>query len=229
MMNEIKAHSMSGLKSILFRIILVLLMIQILDNIIIFSTVHAIIQNPGIPKFRLISSVSQIIVFVLFIVSLKPSADELGVFWADIRKPAKIAYLVGGSAVLLLVISSYFIMNGIKNFALATNIHFGLTTPVFEEVIFRGYCWDQLRKNNFSNRATCIITSVIFGIFHLGYYFQIEYATRFHPEAPPMAQIMLTKILFGTVLGFMMGLIRWKSKKVFGPIIIHAILNIVGR
>lgn len=44
-----------------------------------------------------------------------------------------------------------------------------------------------------------------------------------------MAQIMLTKILFGTVLGFMMGLIRWKSKKVFGPIIIHAILNIVGR
>jgi membrane protease YdiL (CAAX protease family) len=104
-----------------------------------------------------------------------------------------------------------------------------LTTPVLEEVIFRGYCWDQLRKNNFSDRATWIITSVIFGFFHLGYYYQIGYATRFHPDAPPMADIMLTKILFSTVLGLMMGLIRWKSRKAFGPIIIHAILNIIGK
>jgi membrane protease YdiL (CAAX protease family) len=228
-MNEIKTNTISSLKSFLCGIILILLLIHLIDNVIIFLTIHAIIQNPSIPKFRLISSAGQIIVFILFMVSLKPSTEELGVFWTDIRKPAKIVYCVGGLAVLLLVISSYFVMVEIKYFALATNIYFGLTTPIFEEVIFRGYCWNKLRKNNFSNRATLIMTSVIFGIFHLGYYYQIEYATRFHPDAPPMANIMLTKVLFGTLLGFMMGLLRWKSKKVFGPIIIHAIFNIVGK
>jgi membrane protease YdiL (CAAX protease family) len=228
-MNEIKAHTHSGLKSFFCGIILVLLLIQLVDHIILFSTVHTIMPDPRIPQFRLIASASQILVFILFLIFLKPSAGELGLSWMDIRKPIKIAYITGGFTVLLLVVSSYFIMTDIKYFALATNIHFGLTTPVFEEVIFRGYCWDQLRKRDFSNRATWIITSALFGIFHLGYYYQIEYATRFHPDAPPMVKIMLTKVLFGVVLGFLMGWIRWRSKKVYGPIIIHAILNIVGK
>jgi len=206
-----------------------LLLIHLIDNGILFLTIQTLIQNPSIPKFRLISSVSQIIVFILFIVSLKPSTEELGVLWTDIRKPIKIAYVAGGSTVVLLVVSSYFIMTENKAFALATNIHFGLTTPIFEEVIFRGYCWDKLRKNNFSNLNTLVLTSVIFGMYHLGYYYQIEYATRFHPDAPSMALIMLTKVLFGTILGLIMGLIRWKSKKVFGPITLHAVLNIMGR
>jgi membrane protease YdiL (CAAX protease family) len=148
---------------------------------------------------------------------------------ADIKKSTKIVYLIAGLIVLLLVISSYFIMSEIKYFALITNIHFGITTPIFEEVIFRGYCWDKFRKENFSNFTTLIITSIFFGLFHLGYYYQIEYATKFHPDAPSMANIMFTKIIFGIVLGFIMGLIRWKSKKVFGPIIIHSILNILSR
>jgi membrane protease YdiL (CAAX protease family) len=228
-MNEIKPHSNSGLISFFCGIILLLLLIQLADNLILFSTVHTIMPHPRIPQFRLISSASQIIVFILFLVFLKPSAGELGLSWTDIRKPVKIRYIAGCLFVLLLVVSSYFIMADIKYFALATNIHFGLTTPVFEEVIFRGYCWNRLKKRNFSDLSAWIITSALFGLFHLGYYYQIEYATRFHPDAPPMVKIMLTKMLFGTVLGFLMGWIRWKSKKVYGSIILHAILNIIGK
>ncbi len=228
-MDKTESRSISGLKTVLGGIILILLLIHLAENGILFLAVRAFVQNPNIPKFRLVSAAVTIVVSILFLIVLKPAAGQLGLAWAGIPRRTKILYCAGGAFVLLLVFSSTFIMADIKYFALATNLNFGLTTPVFEETLFRGYCWDKLRTNRFSNLATLIVTSVIFGFFHLGYYYQIEYATRFHPDAPPMVHIMLTKVLFGTVLGFLMGWIRWKSKKVYGSIILHAILNIMGK
>jgi membrane protease YdiL (CAAX protease family) len=109
-----------------------------------------------------------------------------------------------------------------------TNINFGITTPILEELIFRGYFWAKFKEQGFSNTNTLIITSIFFGLNHLGYYYQISYATKFHPDAPSMVQIMLMKVVFTTVLGFVIGFIRWKSQKVYGSVIIHSILNIVG-
>lgn len=160
---------------------------------------------------------------------MKPSVQELGIYWPDIKKSTKILYITSGSWVLLLVVSSFFIMKDIRYFALATNIQFGITTPILEEIIFRGYGWHQFKKEKLGNISVLIITSICFGIFHLGYYYQIAYATQFHSDAPSMHSIMVTKVIFATVLGFIMGLIRWKSNKVFGPIIVHSLLNIVSR
>ncbi len=218
-MNETKMYSIFNLKSFFYRFILILILIHVINNILIFFSLEILFHNPRITQYRLIGAVSQIITFFIFIISLKPSTKELGIYWSDIKKSTKILYLIGGSLVLLLVISSYFIMRDIKYFALTTNIQFGLTTPILEEVIFRGYCWNKFREEKLSNFTTFIITSIFFGLFHLGYYYQISYSTQFHPDAPSMVKIMFTKLIFGTVLGFLMGLIRWKSKKVFGPII----------
>lgn len=228
-MNEKKVNSKFNVKSFFCKFIFILIMIQVINNLLIFFSLDMLFHNPRIPQYRLIGAVSQIITFFIFIISVKPSAKDLGIYWPDIKKSTKNLYVVGGSLVLLLVISSYFIMKDMKYFALATNIQFGITTPILEEVIFRGYGWHKFKEEKFSNFMTLIITSISFGLFHVGYYYQIAYATQFHPEAPPMVKIMLTKVIFGTVLGLLMGLIRWKSKKVFGPIIIHSILNIISR
>jgi len=227
-MNETKTYSILNLKSFFYRFILILLAIQLLDNILIFLSLNTIIHKPRIPQFRLICSICQILVFIIFIVCLKPSIKDLGLTWFDMKKSSKIIYLVGGLLVLSLVVSSYFIMSDRKYFALMTNIHFGLTTPIFEELIFRGYGWEKFRNENHSNLVTLMITSLTFALFHLGYYYQISYATQFHPDAPSMINIMFMKIIFAIVLGFIMGLIRWKTKRVFGPVIIHSILNIMG-
>lgn len=216
-------------KSFFYKFILILLGIQILDNIITFLLVNTFIHKPNIPQYRLICSISQVLVFALFIIFLKPSLKDLGLFWSDTAKPSKIIYLIGGILVLSLVVSSYFIMRDIRYFALMTNIHFGITTPIYEELIFRGYGWKKFRDENHSNLATLIITSLFFTLFHFGYYYQIRYSTQFHPDAPSMSSIMFAKIIHVTVLGLIMGLIRWKSKKVYGPVIIHAILNIIGK
>jgi membrane protease YdiL (CAAX protease family) len=227
-MSENKMSSLFNLRDFFYKFVLILLLVHLINNTIIFLTLNTFIQNPSIPKYRLVSSVAQIITLTLFFVFVKPSAEELGIYWPDIKKSTRYLYLFGELFVFLLVISSYFIMWDIRYFALMTNIHFGITTPILEELIFRGYSWNKFREQGFSNLKTLIITSLSFGLFHLGYYYQISYATQFHPDAPSMVKIMFTKIIFATVLGLFMGLIRWKSNKVYGPIIVHSILNIIG-
>ena len=54
---------------------------------------------------RQAGAVSDIITLFIFIIILKPSIRELGIYWSDIKKSTKILYLTGGSLVLLLVIS----------------------------------------------------------------------------------------------------------------------------
>jgi uncharacterized protein len=227
-MNEVKV-SLFNMRPFFYKFILILLLIHLINNAIIFFTINIIVQNPSIPKYRLICSISQIITLILFVVFIKPSPKELGIYWSDIKKSTKYLYMIGELIVLILVISSYFIMNDIKYYALMTNINFGITTPILEELIFRGYSWDKFREEGFNNFKTLIITSLFFGLFHLGYYYQISYATQFHPDAPSMVNIMFMKIIFATALGIIIGLVRWKSNKVYGPIIVHSMLNILSK
>ena len=227
-MSESKITSFFRPRAFLFKFLFILLLIHYVNNAIIFLTLNTLVHYPSIPKYRLICSISQIITLIFFVILTKPTAEELGIYWKDIKKRMKYLYVVGGLFVLLLIVSSYFIMWDIRYYALMTNINFGITTPILEELIFRGYSWAKFKEQGFSNSKTLIITSILFGLFHLGYYYQISYATQFHPDAPSMIKIMFTKVVFATLLGLIFGLIRWKSRKIYGSIIVHSILNIVG-
>ena len=113
-------------------------------------------------------------------------------------------------------------------FALVTNFHFGLTTPLFEELIFRGYWWERLNKKTNNEYKTLVLTSLFFGIFHFGYYFLIAYTAYLHNVNASFLSIMITKYITATTLGLILGLARLKSKDVSLPIIIHGIINIIG-
>jgi uncharacterized protein len=227
-MSEYRIASLFNQRTFYYKFVFILLLIHLINNSLIFITLYTFIQNPSIPKYRLISAICEIITFIAFIILIRPSAMELGVYWLDIKRSTRYLYFIGELFVLLLVISSYFIMRDIRYFALMTNIQFGITTPILEEMIFRGYAWSKFKEEGFSNFKTLIITSLFFGLFHLGYFYQISYAAKFHPDAPSMVALMSIKILFTAVLGLFLGLIRWRSKKVYGSIIVHSILNILS-
>lgn len=216
-------------KSFFYRFILILIAMQIVDNLIVYLSLQHLLDHPRIPQFRFLCSISQIIVFCGFIFYAKPSKEDLGISWSDLKKGTKALYLIGGGIILLLVGSSYFVMRDIKYFALITNFHFGIILPIAEELLFRGYGWAKFRSENKSSRVTLLLTTVLFTLYHFGYYNQIHYATQFHPNAPSVMHILAMKLRYVFVLGILMGAIRWKSKRVFGSIIIHSILNIVSK
>lgn len=210
------------------KYILILLLLQIVNNALIFLTTTFVFHNPGIPQFRLICAISQIVTLFFFIIITKPSLKELGIDWKDLNNKFKYLYIGSALFILLLVASSYFVMWDIRYYALMTNINFGIATPLLEELIFRGYSWSKFKEEGFNDVKILILTSLFFGLNHVGYYFQIAYTVQFHPEAPSMIKIIFTKVMFTTLLGFFLGFIRLKTKKTFGSIIIHGFLNIIG-
>lgn len=227
-MNQIAPGSSMTERSFLLRFILLLLFVQAVSNGLIFLFAEIVFQHPRIPQFRLIGAACDAFTFGLFLLLWKPSLRQLGLDGSDLAKRSRIAYAAVAGLILLMVISSYFIMRDIRMFALATNIQFGIVTPVFEESLFRGYGWSRFRENGWSSLRTLTLTSTLFGLFHLGYYPQIAYATGFHPGAPSMPQIMAAKVILATVLGLVLGFLRWKSRKLHGPILLHSFLNIIS-
>lgn len=210
------------------RFILLLLFVLALENGLVWAALRFLFHQPRIPQYRLIGAACQAAAFLAFLLLWKPSLRELGLDGSALTKRSRTAYAAGTGLILLMVISSYFIMRDIRLFALATNVQFGLVTPVVEETLFRGVGWNGFIREGRSPWKALAWTSFLFSLYHIGYWPQIAYATAFHPEAPPMIEIVAWKTAFAAVLGAGLGWLRWKTGSVFGPILLHSFLNIIS-
>lgn len=77
-----------------------------------------------------------------------------------------------------------------------------LVTVIFEEVIFRGFVYENTCKNE---KYKYIVSSILFGIWHLGYIDTVLYRTSiFNPNAD-ILKIMFWKVITGMILGFKFG------------------------
>src|ERR1035437_1333457 len=98
-----KITSLFNARAFLFKFLFILLLIHLVNNAIIFLTLKTIVHNPGIPEYRLICSIGQIITLILFVKFSKPTIEELGLYWQNIKTKMKYLYVFGGLFVLLLV------------------------------------------------------------------------------------------------------------------------------
>lgn len=107
---------------------------------------------------------------------------------------------------------------------LVLGIVFGLVTPAFEELLFRGYLWN-MAKNSIETKNSGIITwltiTLLFGLWHIGYLdvFLI------HPKEFGIMPLLMGKIIVGLVLGTIVGFIRLKTKKVYASFLFHGFWN----
>jgi uncharacterized protein len=204
-------------------------LVLLVENALIFIALRFLFHGPRIPQYRLIGAAAQIAAFAAFLLVFKPAPAGLGLDFRAARKRTKVVCGLAAGFILLLVFSSYFIMADAALFALATNIQFGLTTPVLEETVFRGYGWSRFRESGLGPWRTWALTSLLFGLYHFGYWPQVAYATSFHPGAPPMIRIMAVKAATGACMGAVFGLVRWKSGRLCGSVFLHSLLNIMSR
>lgn len=227
-MNKTAQGSSMDDRPFLLRFMLLLLFVQAVSNGLIYVFAEIVFHHPRIPQFRLIGAACGAFTFGLFLLIWKPSLRELGLDGSSLTKRSRTVYAAGAGLILLMVISSYFIMRDMRLFALATNIQFGLVTPIVEETLFRGVGWNGFIREGRNPWKALAWTTLLFGLYHIGYWPQIAYATAFHPEAPPMIEIVAWKTAFATVLGSGLGCLRWKTGSVFGPILLHSFLNIIS-
>lgn len=170
-----------------------------------------------------------IIIGILLLILFRPSKQCLGLDFSKTAKAAKVLYLLATVLLILLFVTSLILFTDNNPENIVMTIKGVLLYPIFEELLFRGYIWDKLRKNIIKEYRVYIIITLLFGLWHLGYWDIIYYNASHKFSVVNMNWIMLNKVLVGIGYGVVTGIVRLKTKNTYSSILLHSFLNVFGR
>ena len=103
-------------------------------------------------------------------------------------------------------------------------VYSSIVTPIFEELIFRGYIWNELNQIFTSEWKTYIITTILFALWHLGYISSIAFRVE-----DDLLNVMIWKVITGLCFGIVLGAVRLKTRNCYSTMLLHGVMNIFGR
>ena len=125
-------------------------------------------------------------------------------------------------SVVLFIASPSNYKGGIESILLL--VYSSIVTPIFEELIFRGYIWNELNQIFTSEWKTYIVTTIFFALWHLGYISSIAFRVEYD-----LLNVMIWKIVTGLCFGIVLGAVRLKTKNCYSTMILHGVMNLFGR
>jgi membrane protease YdiL (CAAX protease family) len=208
---------------LLGKIIIILLVIQLLRAFVMDGLWYVIKPGENIVLFQILNGISFLIVGVLLLAVFRPSLKDLSLSLEDVRKRTKIIYLAGMIALPIFIVLP--VALGAELDVILLSFIFGLIVPAFEELLFRGYLWNNMQnslKGEHSGLITWITITILFGLWHIGY---ID-VFLIHPREFALVPLLIGKIEVGLILGSIVGFIRLKTNKVYGSFLFHGFWNI---
>lgn len=156
---------------------------------------------------------------VFYVLIFKMRGVELSVF----PKKFGTGYIIATAVTVVLLAANP--MNYIGGAEEIMMLVFGsIVTPVFEELIFRGYIWNKLNKIFSKEWKTYIVSTVLFGLWHLGYISSIAFRVD-----TGLANAMMWKVIVGLCFGVVLGAVRLKTKNCYSTILLHGVMNLFGK
>jgi len=212
---------------LVLKIIVALIIIQIARAIIMDSLWFTFGSANNLTLFQLFNGISLIIVGSILLLWIKPSLKDLGLDWYDMSLKKRIFYLFGSLFLIVMAMTPYTLT--LDPEMLIIGVIFGIITPAFEEMLFRGYIWGKIEKSTSKihnyDVLTWLTVTLLFSIWHLGYLdvFLI------HPRGiGNLVLIMVSKLAIGIVLGLLVGYARLKTGKTYLSIILHGLWNVMA-
>ena len=95
---------------------------------------------------------------------------NLGVFSYMKSSESKGYYIVVTICILMLSIISSDIINNPSIENIINLIYYSMIIPIYEEIIFRSYIWENLKKDNKNEWKIYIITTILAALFQIGYF-----------------------------------------------------------
>jgi len=141
-------------------------------------------------------------------------------------KKFSLVYIVATVIVAVVFISTPFITQNLTVYSLVFLLYGAAVTPFYEEVIFRGFIWEAVRIK--SDKSAYIISTALFGIWHLGYIDTILWRTSLFFTDANIPEIMFWKVITGLIIGIILGGIRYKTKNTYSSMLLHCLINTVG-
>ena len=165
------------------------------------------------------SMCAMIIITILFIIFTKNQNISLSIFPKEFNTFYIVSTII--SSLLFILTPSNF-QGQIQPILLL--IYGSIITPIFEELIFRGYVWNKLNIVFDKECKVYIVTTVLFGLWHIGYISSISF--RVHEG---LITVIIWKVITGLCFGIILGGLRLKTKNTYLTILLHGVLNIFGK
>ncbi|MPM65489.1 hypothetical protein SDC9_112386 [bioreactor metagenome] len=134
-------------------------------------------------------------------------------------------YLIS-ALVLIIFLSTLFFINEPTILEQTSLIYGAVVTPLFEELLFRGYVWSELK--GFNHGLIIVINAVLFGLWHLGYVDTVIWRLNFFAVSGNLLQIMFFKMLTGMLIGLVLAGLRSRYQNVYIVFLFHCLINIIG-
>nr|WP_314459706.1 CPBP family intramembrane glutamic endopeptidase [uncultured Clostridium sp.] len=169
---------------------------------------------------RIVSLLAMVLLSSLILLSAKLKEVKLSVFPAHFGA----GYLVFTIVYAALLISTPILTRSTNFVAIILLIYSTVITPAFEELIFRGFVWNELNTQIKKEWITYLLSTLLFAVWHLGYIDTISFRVE-----SGLATVMIWKVITGLCFGIVLGALRFKTKNIYSTILLHGILNVFGR
>ena len=178
--------------------------------ILIYIVINSICLNFfGITDYR--TSIINILLSILFIIFI--IKNKLGNYYGLTTFPSPKKYLYFIPLILIISVNFWIVINIYTTpFEFIFYIIFLISVGFLEEIIFRGFLFKMMEKDNV--KTAIIVSSVTFGIGHIINLFNGA------DILPTLMQIM-----YATAAGYLFVTIFYKSKSLWPCIITHILVN----
>lgn len=133
------------------------------------------------------------------------------------------AYIIATAAFAALLASSPFLGGRQGAIAWVLPLAVGVITPIYEELLFRGYVWQRVEGMFRSRWATCAATALLFALWHLGYADSLALRAQ-----APLSIALMRKALVGLGFGAALGALRAFAGNCYATALAHGALNLLG-
>lgn len=208
------------LKKTIF-IILSLTLLQI-GRIVFKNLIFAFIDRTLLSDV-IVSMIYMILIICISILIIKKKKININIF----PEKFNIKYKVFTILVLLFFIVTPIITMNYELYNILSLVYNAIITVIFEEIIFRGFIFKEisLMKNELT---AYFISTILFGLWHLGYIDTIIWRTSLFSPEVNIANIMCWKFITGMIIGVVLGFFRYKNKNVYSSMLVHTFINTFG-
>lgn len=215
--NEINSQSQDQKKSVkpileIMKIVLVMIVMQV--GRLSFENVFSGFYEKTAFSQKMITMISMFIMTILLIVFAKLFKFRLSVF-PKVMTKKYIIFTIVPFIVFCIMPRNYY--GGWQTFA--TLLYVSIITPIYEELVFRGYIWNTFNRFIKKEVLTFVFTSVLFMVWHIGYMLPYILAGQWEP--------VISKMFVGLIYGLLYGAIRLKTKNCYSSVILHGIINML--
>lgn len=221
--NDNKDLNSNEVSYTMIKIIILLVTLQI-SRIIIKQLVF--LYLPYSKLNEMLISMFIMSLFIFFIISkAKKENLKLDVFSYIKSNESRNYYILVTVCILLLILTSPSFISKPSLESLTPLLYTIIIIPIYEEILFRAYIWNVLKKEHEDDRKTYFLTTALFSLYHIGYVDRIIMTSGLNK----IAWIIFIKCSLMLSYGIFIGFFRYKIKNSYSCILVHSFINIFGR